>query len=268
MRSLMMTLTGRTRAMTADLPRFTAARTVVDAAAAQPLLDYYVVCSAARGGRSILAVDGILVEEFVLADDYTTIALNSAGWTSAELCWSSAASISRELRRDPALRAHVVTALRRDVEVVYRRLGGGELPDEPTLRTYFGDPLPLGVSAPLRLSSADVPHGFHDKRIYRTLFANDLPADSLPILRAAWQMTAAADLADPRAGVIGTAGRRVADDVFTWDLRRIGTRLAWCLDLTACLCTGRDDAIGPLLWELTTQLRQHGLIPVTTERFN
>jgi hypothetical protein len=233
---------------------------------AQPLLDYYLIFSV-RGGGSTAAVDGILVETFVLADDHTTVALNSAGWTPAGLRWSSAATLSRELRRDPALRARVLAAHRRDVEILYRRLGGGELPDESTLRTYFDKPLSLGVSAPLRLSPPEVPDGFHDKRVYRILFANDLSAESLPLLRAAWQMTLANDLPDPRAGVVGTASRRVADDVFTWDLRRIGGAVAWCVDLTAYLRTTRDDAIRALLRELTTELRQCGLIPVTIERF-
>lgn len=40
-----------------------------------------------------------------------------------------------------------------------------------------------------------------------------------------------------------------------------------CVDLTACLSTVRDDAIGPLLRELTTELRQHGPITVMTECF-
>ncbi|WP_327002450.1 hypothetical protein OHA72_46210 [Dactylosporangium sp. NBC_01737] len=39
------------------------------------------------------------------------------------------------------------------------------------------------------------------------------------------------------------------------------------MDLTACLSTVRDDAIGPLLRELTTELRQHEPITVMTERF-
>lgn len=62
------------------------------------------------------------------------------------------------------------------------------------------------------------------------------------------------------------AGRlRVGDDLFACNLRRIGRELAWCLDLTALLTSGADDAIGPLPHELTAVMRQQGLIHVTTE---
>ncbi|GAB3986465.1 hypothetical protein [Plantactinospora veratri] len=67
-------------------------------------------------------------------------------------------------------------------------------------------------------------------------------------------------------GVVGTARRRVGADAFTWELRRIGAGAAWCLDLTADLAGSRDDAVGPLLRELTTAARIAGLIPVTIER--
>src|SRR3954469_25433678 len=98
-----MTTSPTARNRVAGLPRLAPAGAVVDATVAQPLLDYYAIRSTDRGGRSASAVEGILVESFVLADDYTTTALNSAAWTPAEPRWSSAATISRELRRDPAL---------------------------------------------------------------------------------------------------------------------------------------------------------------------
>lgn len=68
--------------------------------------------------------------------------------------------------------------------------------------------------------------------------------------------------------MIGTAHLAVADDLFTWDLRRIGPGVAWCLDLTAYLGGSSGEAIGPVLRELTTVMRQHGLIPMTIERFS
>ncbi|GGO79851.1 hypothetical protein [Nonomuraea cavernae] len=206
--------------------------------------------------------EGIVVEEFTLAGDHTAIGLDSAGWTATDGWWSSAA-FSRGMRTDARLRARLVAVRRDDAEVVYRRLGGGELPGEAALRGHFHDHQPLGGSAPLRLGPERVPDGFRDRRVYRVLFANDLREDGPPRLRSAWRMA----LADPPARVAGTAHRRVAGDDFTWDLRRIGPGVAWCLDLTACLASASDDAVRPLLRELVTVLRHAGLIPVTIERF-
>ncbi|MEV0595786.1 hypothetical protein [Nonomuraea cavernae] len=216
----------------------------------------------AEAGAPSEPAEGIVVEEFTLAGDHTAIGLDSAGWTATDGWWSSAA-FSRGMRTDTRLRARIVAARRDDAEAVYRRLGGGELPGETALRGRFHDHQPLGGSAPLRLGSAQVPDGFRDRRVYRVLFANDLREDGPPRLRSAWRMT----LADPPARVAGTAHRRVAGDVFTWDLRRIGPGVAWCLDLTACLASASDDAVRPLLRELVTVLRHAGLIPVTIERF-
>ncbi|MEU8250334.1 hypothetical protein [Nonomuraea sp. NPDC048916] len=228
--------------------------------AGEPWLDYYLIRP--EDGAPSAPADGIVVEEFALAGDHTAIGLDSAGWTAADGWWSSAA-FSRGMRTDARLRARVVAARRRDAEVVYRRLGGGELPGEATLRGRFHDHQLLAGSAPLRLGPAQAPDGFRDRRVYRVLFAGDLREDGPPRLRSAWRMT----LADPPARVAGTAHRRVAGDVFSWDLRRIGPGVAWCLDLTACLASGSDDAVGPLLRELVTVLRHAGLIPVTIERF-
>jgi hypothetical protein len=252
--------------MTTDIRRFGEA-TVIGACAPQPLLDYYLVLPETAVGEPSAQADGIVVEEFVLTDDYTAIGLNTAGWTAADGSWWSSAAFSRGMRIDPKLRTRIVAVGRRDVEIIYRRLGGGELPDETTLRTYFHDCESLTDSAPLLLSPPQVPHGFRDKRVYRILFANELGEDRLAYLQAVWQMALADDVTDPQARVIGTAHLRVANDIFTWDLRRIGPGVAWCLDVTAYLASRSGDAIGPLLRDLTTVMRHAGLIPVTIERF-
>jgi hypothetical protein len=230
-------------------------------------LDYYVVLPEHGTGEPSAPADGIVVEEFVLADDHTAIGLDSAGWTAADGGWWSSAAFSRGMRMDPELRHRVVAVPRRDAEVVYRRLGGGELPGETALRSYFHDRESLG-DPPLLLNSPEVPDGFHDKRVYRVLFAGELGLDRLAHLRAIWRMTLADNFADPRARVVGTARLSVADDLFSWDLRRIGPGVAWCLDLTACLAGRSDVAVRPLLRELTTVMRYEGLIPVTIERFS
>jgi hypothetical protein len=254
--------------MTTDLRRFGQATTPVDASAPQPPLDYYLVFP--QGGQRDPAVqaEGIVVEEFVLDDDYSAVGLNSAGWTPAGDRWWSSAAFSAAMRTDPELRARVIAVGRDDVEIAYRQFGAGELPDEATLCTYFHDYEPLAASAPLRLSRPQVPYGFHDRRVYRILFANELSPDRLANLRSVWQMAPADGLADPGARVIGSAHLPVANDLFTWDLRRIGPGVAWCLDLTAYLGGSSANAIGPVLRELTTVMRQHGLIPVTIERFS
>ena len=59
----------------------------------------------------------------------------------------------------------------------------------------------------------------------------------------------------------------VGEDLFSWELRRVGPGVAWSLDLTACLVSDGGAGLGALLRELTTVLRHHGLIPVTIERF-
>ncbi|WP_204055851.1 hypothetical protein [Microbispora corallina] len=230
-------------------------------------LDYYLVLpEGGPHGSSASRVEGIVVEEFDLAGDFTTTALNGAGWTAADGEWWSSAAFGREMRRDPRLRSRVVAARRQEAEAAYRRLGGGDLPDETGLRARFRDPQPLPVAPPLRFGPADVPEGYHDRRVYRLLFAGE-PDDGCPgRLRGLWGMTPPDDRADP--GVAGRAGRRTARDAFTWDLRRIGPGVAWSLDLTACLGTSSDAALGPLLRELTTTMRHEGLIPVTVERFS
>jgi hypothetical protein len=229
-----------------------------------PSLDYYLIYPQGPSTEP----EGILVEEFVLTADYAAACLNSTGWTSSDRHWWNSSAFSRGVRVDADLRSRVAGVPRHEVELVYRRLGGGELPDEGTLRTYFRDGEPLATSAPLRLSRRQVAAGFHETRVYRILFANELGRDGLADLRATWQMTITGDFADPQARVIGTAHVRVGDDAFTWDLRRISLGAAWCLDLTANLAGDCADALGPLLRALTTVMRAQGLIPVTIERFS
>ncbi|MEW9530223.1 hypothetical protein [Microbispora sp. NPDC049125] len=211
--------------------------------------------------------EGLVVEEFLFAADHTTVGLAGAGWTAGGGWWSSAAFI-RGMRTDPRLRARIAAVRRHEAEDVYRRLGGGELPDETALRTYFRDHDVLPGSAPLLLSAPQAPDGFRERRLYRVLFANELGEDRLARLRDVWRMAAPGDSADPRARVVGTARLRLASDVFTWDLRRIGPGVAWCLDVTAYLNSPSGGALGPLLRELTTVMRHEGLIPVTIERFS
>jgi hypothetical protein len=219
-------------------------------------LDYYLI------GDPIGSVDGIVVEEFVLADDHTAVGLRSTGWAPADRRWWSSAEFSRAMRADPALRARVTAASRADVEIAYRRLGGGDLPDEPTLRGYFRDYEPLAASAPLLLGAGPVPDGYREKRLYRVLFAGELTPERLADLRAAWHMETA--LSDR---VAGTAHLPVGDDLFSWELRRVGPGVAWSLDLTAYLASDGEGGLGALLRELTAIMRRHGMIPVTVERF-
>jgi hypothetical protein len=240
------------------------AMATVGTASPQGVLDYYLIFPDDGGDTP----DGIVVEEFVMADDCTATALNSAGWTAADGGWWSSAVFSRGMRGDAQLRARVVPVHRGAAEIVYSRSGAGELPDEATLRTYFHEQVPLGGSAPLLLDSPEIPDGFQDKRVYRILFIKELDADGLSRLQTLWQLTLSDDVADLAVRVVGTANLRLADDAFTWELRRIGPGVAWCLDVTACLADRSGLTVGPLLRELTQAMRDEGLIPVTIERFS
>ncbi|GLW10150.1 hypothetical protein Misp01_52790 [Microtetraspora sp. NBRC 13810] len=227
-------------------------------------LDYYLILGEAGGGDPLGRAEGIAVEEFVFAADHTAAGVDGAGWTAADGGWWSSAAFTRAMRSDPRLRARIVPAARRDAESVYRRLGGGDLPGEAGLRGRFLDRQPLAGSAPLDLGAGEVPDGFHDRRVYRILFAGDPGAGRLPYLLGVWGMTPAGD---PSGRLVGRAGRRTGDDLFGWELRRIGPGVAWCVDVTACLAGPSGDAVGPLLRELTAAMRHAGLIPVTIERF-
>ena len=207
-------------------------------------------------------MEGIVVEEFTRHRDFTTTGLDSAGWTPQAGWWSSA-SLSRGMRTDPEVLARVVPPPAGSAEDVYRALGGGQLPDETVLRTHFLDHQPIATAPPLRLGPAQPPAGFHERRVYRVLFAKDLRAEQVASLRTAWRTPAGGTGASAASGRLDEDG-----DQFTWDLRRVGHSLAWCLDVTALLRTDATVALGSTLSELTNVLRQHGLIPVTTERFS
>ncbi|NMO55753.1 hypothetical protein HH310_31795 [Actinoplanes sp. TBRC 11911] len=197
-------------------------------------LDYYLL----RAGSD---VDGVLVEEFVRHRDGSTAGLRGALWRRTG--WVGSSSFSRALRGDPSLLAAVVPASRRAAEEAFARLGGGALPGEEGLRDGFADYVPFATAAPLRLGPAAAPDGFHERRLYRVLFAGDVVGD-------------------------GVSGRReVSGDLFSWTLRRVGNGLAWGLDVTVLLATSADDTVTPMLRELSTGVRGKGLVPVMTERF-
>jgi hypothetical protein len=234
-------------------------------------LDYY-----------LYGVGSVLVEEFALGSDHTTVGLRSALWTNGG--WRSAASFSRYLRTDPATLAELTPTDRAGAQAALRNgrspggepvgqgalrkagphgaelagrgalgngrphgepagAGGPELPDEAALRLKFVDYEVFASAPPLRLGPAEPPEGFHEKRLYRVLFAKDLRV-SLP-----------------------AGSREVGDDHFSWTLRRVGNGIAWGLDVTALLRTGADRTVREMLRELTRTVRKQGLIPVVTERF-
>lgn len=230
-------------------------------------LDYYLVYASPVNGNSAVP-EGILVEEFMLADDYSAAGLVSVGWSSPDRRWRASSDTSRRIRTDALLRRRVVPVARQTAEVFYRGLAGEDLPDEAALSAYCRVGAPMSMPAPLRLSAARVTAGFHETRLYRILFANELNPGALANLRAVWRMTTTGDPADPPVRVLGTAGRRIGGDAFSWDLRRLGAMDAWCVDLTVDLADSRDGAVGPLLRELTTTMRAQGLIPVTIDRFS
>ncbi|MEU5785589.1 hypothetical protein [Micromonospora lupini] len=229
-----------------------------DLALSASALDYHLVLSR-QGDRE---VEGILVEEFTRHDDFTTTGLHSAGWTPDAGWWSSAA-LSRGLRTDPDVLARVVPTARADVAATYRRLGGGHLPSEAVLRTYFRDHQPFATAPPLRLGPTRPPEGFHERRVYRVLFAKDLRADQVAALRAVWRVTDGSTAGSAAGGHHERGG-----DQFAWNLRRVGHTLAWGLDVTVLLRTGAAEAVRSTLTDLTNLLRQHGLVLATVERFS
>ncbi|MEV4541232.1 hypothetical protein [Micromonospora echinaurantiaca] len=165
------------------------------------------------------------------------------------------------MRADPELLTRVTPVRRDTAAAVHRRLAGAPLPAEAVLRDRFRDRQPLDTAAPLRLGPTDAPDGCHERRTYRVLFAKDLPDDRLADLASRWG-------ADDAGGRGLPAGRlRMGADRFSWQLRRVGRNIGWGLDLPVLLATADDAAVGPVLRELTTAVREHGLIPVTTERF-
>ncbi|MGV9211169.1 hypothetical protein ACTFTM_04820 [Micromonospora sp. RB23] len=230
---------------------------IIDRPRSSHTLDYHLILPAA----GVHDGEGILVEEFTRQDDFCATGLYSVRWTPGGGWWSSAA-LSRGLRADPAVLARVVPTGRAEARDAYRRLGGGDLPSEVVLRTYFGDHQPIAATAPLRLGPPQPPEGFHERRLYRVLFAKDLRAEQVTALRRLWRTTGGGT-----AGSVADGRHEVAGARFTWDLRRVGRTLAWSLDVTVLLRGGGAEAVRATLTNLTNLLRQQGLITVTTERF-
>ncbi|MFI2713577.1 hypothetical protein ACH495_25980 [Micromonospora sp. NPDC018662] len=211
-------------------------------------LDYYLLCPA----DAPVAPLGLLVEEFVLADDLSATRLRTAGWTRADGGWWSSAAFAHAVRADPDVRARLRAVGRADAEEAYLRSGGGALPDEDVLRCHFRDDVPLATVAPLRLGDGPP--------VWRVLFAGELDDGRLAALRTALRLDAGTG-----HGLAGTGRLRVDGTMFRWDLRRVGGGVAWCLDVTAE--PAHRDALRPLLRRLTDVVRRHGLVPATIERF-
>ncbi|GAB3084844.1 hypothetical protein [Micromonospora schwarzwaldensis] len=211
-------------------------------------LDYYLLCPAGAPDPPL----GLLVEEFVLADDLSATRLRTAGWTPADGGWWSSAAFARAVRADPDVRARLRAVTRVGAEEAYLRSGGGALPGEDMLRGHFRDDVPLATAAPLRLGGGPP--------VWRVLFAGGLDTGRLAGLRTALRLDAGTG-----PGVVGTGRLRVGDTTFHWDLRRVGGGVAWCLDVTAE--PAHRGALRPLLRRLTDVVRRHGLVPATIECF-
>jgi hypothetical protein len=200
-------------------------------------VDFYAVYG---GGDRLRA---LVVEEFVLRDDFTAAALDSAAFDGR---WFSSAGFSQALRTDSALRVTAVS--RPGAQAAYHALGGDDLPPDAVLRERFADRALFPDVAPLRLGPDD------GRRLYRMLFARDLDEQSLAGLLAALRLS---PVDDPRI-----AGRAITEQG-TWELRRVGG-LAWSVDVTL---PGPTTGLGPLLGAAMLAARGYGLIPVTVERF-
>lgn len=215
-------------------------------------VDYYLI-SATAGDRTPA---GLLVEEFVLCEDYTAAGIDGAEWRPEIGAWSSSAELSRAIRADSSLRGRVTPVSRQQACEAFARMGGGVLPEEAGLRTLFQERRTLPTTAPLNLGGSGA-------RRYRILFAGELGADGLANARTALRLKPATG--DPR--VVGTASASSGGHGFTWELRRIGAGIAWCVDVTARLGSGPLTALGALLHHHRQAVREQGLIPVTVERF-
>lgn len=222
-------------------------------------LDYYLIYAADRG-RGTLPL-GILVEEFVLCDDYTAAGIDCAEWTAECGEWRESPGSSRAIRADPALRDRVLPVTRRDARETYSMLGGGALPEEAELRAFFQYRQALPAAAPLDLGGSPSAQ----TRRYRILFAGELGERGLANVSTVLRLEPPRE--NPRARIAGTATATAAGHTFTWELRRIGPGIAWCLDVTVRLSAGPLAAIGALLHHHRQAIRGQGLIPVTIERF-
>ncbi|MDP4507073.1 hypothetical protein [Nonomuraea turcica] len=216
-------------------------------------MDYYLISTSARDRSPA----GVLVEEFVLCEDFTAVGIDSAEWGSETGEWLAAPEVSRLIRSDGALRARVVPVGRRRARDAYAHLGGGEFPEEDRLREFFHRRQRLPASAPLHLGT-----GPAKARRYRILFAGELGADGLAKAQAALRLE---PTGDPR--VVGKASGSAGGHGFSWELRRIGAGIAWCVDVTVRLGAGPLAMLGALLHHHREAIREQGLIPVTVERF-
>ncbi|SCL56171.1 hypothetical protein GA0070604_3359 [Micromonospora eburnea] len=215
-------------------------------------LDYYLLRVGADDGRAA----GLVVEEFVLADDLSATLLRSAGWTPADGGWWSSAAFARSVRADRGLRARLAAVDRATAAATYRRLGGGTLPGEEALRDRFHDDLPLSCGAPLRLGAGP--------DVHRVLFAGELDDRRMARLITALRLDDATSATGARPGVVGTGRLRVDGTHLHWDLRRVGG--AWCLDVMSEPVPG--DVLRRLLRRLTSLARGQGLVPATIDRLS
>ncbi|MFI7154520.1 hypothetical protein ACIBO2_57225 [Nonomuraea sp. NPDC050022] len=221
-------------------------------------MDYYLIFAAPEDRDRGAPPLGILVEEFVLCADYTAAGIDSVEWSAGAGAWRGSATTSRDIRTDALPRSRVIPVSRHDASDAYQACGGGELPREAEIRSLPRERQPLPAAAPLDLGTAG-------SRRYRVLFAGE-PRD-LGSLRSALRLEPVEDPADPLARVVGTATATAAGHDFTWELRRIGPGIAWCLDVTVRLGTGPEAPIGALLHHHRQAIRGQCLIPVTIERF-
>lgn len=218
-------------------------------------LDYYLLRPA---GAPDAPVNGLLVEEFVLADDLSAVRLCSAGWTAADGGWWSSAAFARAVRMDRQVRDRVTAAGRAVAERTYRELSGAALPAEEALRGHFGDDVPLASGEPLRLGSG--------RAVHRVLFAGEPDEDVVERLCARLRLgnRPPADGAQP--GVVGAGRLRVNDTNLRWELRRVGGGAAWSIDVTS-----EPTGSGALRWilrQLTDAARFHGLVPIMIDRLS
>ncbi|MCF6472358.1 hypothetical protein FAF44_28770 [Nonomuraea sp. MG754425] len=216
-------------------------------------MDYYLI-SATAGDRSPA---GLLVEEFVLCDDYTAAGIDGTEWVTEIGAWSASADLSRAIRADIDLRSRVTPVSRPEASRAFRMLGGDVLPEEAGLRTLFQERRALPTTSPLNLGN-----GSSKARRYRILFAGELGETGLANARTALRLE---PTGDPR--VVGAASANSGGHGFTWELRRIGAGIAWCVDVTARLGSGPVTTLGALLHHHRQAVREQGLIPVTVERF-
>src|SRR5262245_51254554 len=135
-------------------------------------LDYYTVHG--RGGR----LQTLVVEEFVLREDFTAAGIDSAGFDGV---WWSSADCSRRLRTDAA--ASTTAVSRSGAEAAFRELGGSRLPADSLLREHFADRAVFAEVSPLRFGPDD------GRRVYRLLFARDLDERHLAELLQSLQLS-------------------------------------------------------------------------------